>query len=104
MELTENLKRLADKENQLHGWCSRNGVKYIYAKPTKKSTLPEGWPDETLFYKGTVLFMELKVGRDILSPIQEIIISELREQGFIVVVAHTYAYAIQQATKHFLLC
>jgi hypothetical protein len=102
-EAGAHVKLHREVQNQLHSWCNRMEIKYIFAKQTQRSTLPIGWPDDTLFAKGHVLFIEIKIGKDILSTDQEVMHSELRELGFTVHVCNSYAHAIKTACDFFLI-
>ena len=46
--------------NQIKWWLTRNCIRYLYASPNKRSTLPVGYPDFTIIANSRVLFVEVK--------------------------------------------
>jgi hypothetical protein len=57
--------------NQIKAYLSRNNIRYLYASPNKRSTLPVGFPDITiLLIGGRMLFLEVKTANGKLSPEQ----------------------------------
>jgi hypothetical protein len=96
------VKAHKELQNMIRSWCDRYELKYIFAPTRNKSYLPVGWPDITIFGpKGSTLFIELKVNKDVLSREQEITHEQLRELGHAVIVAHTYEFATRTAHAFF---
>lgn len=74
----------------------------IHGDPRKRSQLPPGWPDYSIFsFVGKVLFIEFKVGRNTLSEIQKEVIASLLKEGFTVLVLRSYADAVDATMKFF---
>lgn len=104
-EVEEQAGDRLEKElhDQYFAYLHRNGFTMrciIHAPMYKKSALPPGWPDFTVFYRGHTLFIEFKVGKNTTSTTQDFVISGLREQGFPVFVLYTLEDA-QRETKAF---
>jgi hypothetical protein len=82
--------------SQFSGFLKRNESKtalVIHADPTKPARMTPGVPDYTIFFRnGRVLFVEFKVGRNWLTPEQTIIIAQLRESGFPVLITSSYEF------------
>jgi VRR-NUC domain len=96
------VKAHKELQRMVQSWCGRYELKCIPAPTRGKSHLPGGWPDLTIFGpNGKTLFMELKVGKDVLSREQEITHEQLRDFGHTVIVAHTYEYATRNAYAFF---
>lgn len=91
--------------NQYLGFLRRNGfIEPIHAPMNKKSMLPEGWPDFTVFGGGRgipPLFIEFKVGKNKLSKEQESCIELLRSMGYTVYVLYTYEESVRYTKAYF---
>jgi hypothetical protein len=50
--------------NQIKAFLHRNYIRYLYASPNKRSTLPVGYPDFTIFGSHfRVVFIEVKTAK-----------------------------------------
>ena len=92
-EVVRDVEIKAEKE--LHGLISADlhsrRIKFIHAKMSKKSPLPEGWPDYTILVPGGhLLFMEVKTQTGKLSSIQTACINSLNEDGYRVFVPRSF--------------
>jgi hypothetical protein len=107
--LPETIARYSDKlERALHdqyiGFLHRHGFKpyqILHSHMNKKSTLPVGFPDFMVLRDGKTLLVEFKVGANVCSPEQEVVIADLIAQGFCVKILYTYSEAISETSKFF---
>jgi hypothetical protein len=92
--------------NQFRGFLRRMRLRQcIYASPNKRSPLPPGWPDFTIFGPvAKVLLIEFKTPRGTLSEDQEKIMSMLALFGHTVYVERSYEQAVKLTLGHFDLC
>lgn len=96
------VKAHRELQNMIRSWCDRYKLKYIFAPTRSKSSLPVGHPDCTIFGpNGLTLFLEIKVGKDVLSNEQEKTIDELQDLGHEVIVVRSYEYATRTAFAFF---
>ena len=76
-------------------WLNLNEVRYIHTPFGKKSQLPEGWPDFTVFLAGArVMFVELKGPVGTLTWEQPKQIAAIGKMGYEVLVTKSLAAAI----------
>ena len=76
----------------------------IHTDPRKRSPIRPGWPDFSIFgTRGLTLFIELKVGQNQCTAVQEEVIAELRAAGFTALVLHTYKDAVEATLDFFSL-
>ena len=61
---------------------NRREIPYIHASMSKRSTLPVGWPDFTIFMKTAAWFAEIKTETGKLSKEQVECIGQLKDRGF----------------------
>src|SRR3990167_7587217 len=61
-ECSDKAQAVAEKQmhNELIGWLNLNQIKFIHAPMNKKSPLPPGWPDFSIFTRGGVRLIEFK--------------------------------------------
>jgi VRR-NUC domain len=92
--------------NQYRGFLFRMRLRqYIYASPNKRSPLPPGWPDFTVFGPvEKVLFIEFKTERGTLSEDQRQVMSMLAIFGHTVYIERSYEQARKLTLGHFDLC
>jgi len=94
------------EENRMHeqysGWLRRNGLLYLHASPNKRSTLPVGWPDFTVFGAGAkTLFVEFKTKRGKLSDDQKAVMADLTRFGHVAGVLGCYETAVEFTKQEF---
>jgi hypothetical protein len=75
----------------------------IHADPRRKSQLPAGWPDFTIFHEGKTLLLEFKTSQNTLSEIQKEVIASLLKEGFTVLVLRNYPDAVDATLEFFSL-
>lgn len=75
------------------GWKSQRWL--------KSSGVQSGWPDIEIFYRGGVLFMEVKSAKGRLQPSQSNVHERLADADFPVVVVHDFESA-KEAVGHFI--
>jgi hypothetical protein len=95
-----------DTEREMHSlfssYCALHGIRCVHANPVKKSTIAPGWPDWSCFGPGArILFIEMKVRPNVLTPLQEEVKAGLEALGFRYVVAYSLVEAIYAAQQHF---
>lgn len=93
-----------DLHDQYLAYLRRNGFsmdQVIHAPMNKKSHLPEGWPDFTVFRDGKVMMIEFKVNYNKLSEKQEALLDRLISQGFSAYVLRNYSSAMLVTTQFF---
>lgn len=109
MTMPEHIAEYSTKlERTLHSdyiaFLRRRGFKdhqIIHASMNRKSHLPVGHPDFLITCGGRHLYIEFKVGANVLDPMQEIVIADLIAQGCTVLVLYTYSEAIDATLKYF---
>jgi len=91
-----------DMHNLFKGFLYRMRLRYIYANPNKRSTLPPGWPDFTIFGPiAKVLFLEFKTETGVISEDQRDVMESLAILGHTVYIPHSYEEARDLTGKHF---
>jgi hypothetical protein len=95
-----------EMHNQYIGFLFRMRLRqYIHASPNKRSPLPPGWPDFTVFGPGAkVLLIEFKTATGTLSKDQERVIPMLAILGHTVYIERSYEQARELTLAHFDLC
>jgi hypothetical protein len=100
----ESLKLERKLHAEFNGFLRRHEFDLvIHGDPRKKSQLPPGWPDYSIFKDAKVLFIEFKVNGNRLSDIQKIVTGLLLAQGFTVRVLHAYGEAVDETMRFFSL-
>jgi hypothetical protein len=102
-------KYTARLERELHGQFSgflhrhKDKIALVHhTNPAKRTRATVGEPDYVIhFMSGQTLFIEIKVGKNKLSPEQEEITDRLREAGYKVLITGDYAEAIRIAQSLF---
>lgn len=93
------------RESQLHQafskWLDSHGIPYVHSRTDKKTSTRCGDPDYFIFWCSHVVAIEIKVGRNKLSPAQQERIAYLRRAGNKVAIAYSIEEAIE-ATKNVL--
>ena len=89
--------------HQFIGWLHRNRLyQYIHANPNKKSPLPAGWPDFTIFGPiEKVLFLEFKTEHGVISPAQRSVTAALAIWGHTIYITTSYQEAVELTVEHF---
>ena len=75
------------------GWASRVNTMGVYdakRKAYRKTTMKLGFPDVQATYRGRSIYVEVKIGKDRLSPNQKKFIKGASEAGALVIVARTF--------------
>jgi len=92
-------ERIAERKmhEQFESWLRRNEIPYVHSRMDKKSTIREGWPDFSVHRKGASCFIEFKVPGKVPEPEQWKCIHELMDNDFPVLVAYSYADAVNFA-------
>lgn len=72
----------AKAQSEIAGYLRLHDIQYIKPSMLKKSTLPSGWPDFTLAYRGTPLALEVKVWGIKAEPHQIVMHTKLRKDGW----------------------
>jgi len=90
----------AKSEKVLHNLCvtylqEHHGVKVGHAAMNKKSTFTEGWPDLTLVWHGRPCAVELKVGTNTTSEVQDACIAQLKANGWHVAIVRSFQELIE---------
>lgn len=75
-------------------WLDKNQIPFVHSRTDRKHTNAVGDPDFFCFLAGRVLGLEMKVGRNKLSPAQEKRIAYLRKAGNSVTIVQDCASAI----------
>jgi hypothetical protein len=92
-------------ERQLQGevvnFCQNKKLEVGWSNPTRKSTYTKGWPDLTIVGWGKVLFLELKVGTNVLSDDQLYRVGKLEAAGANVQVVYDYKSALKAIVDYF---
>ena len=88
-------KAEAKAEKEIHSLISqelrRREIRFLHADMRKKSTLPEGHPDYTIFLpKGRTVFAEIKTPEGKIAPHQAAYIAGLEADGFAVWVPRSF--------------
>jgi hypothetical protein len=97
-----SLKLERNLHNDFSGFLKRHEFDLvIHTSPAKKSPIKAGWPDYTIFKGGKILFIEFKVGENVLSEEQETVIAQLLTEGFTVCVLFNYAEAVEATLAFF---
>lgn len=88
--------------NQYKSFLHRRHLLYLYASPNKRSPLPPGWPDFSVFGPmEKTLFIEFKTLAGNLSEDQERVMLSLALIGHVVHVARSYEEGTQLTLQHF---
>ncbi len=82
-------ERTAQKE--IANYLRLRGLQFINPPMNKKSTLPEGWPDFTLAFRGHPMAFEVKVWGQKPRPEQIERHEKMREDGWVVHVVNSVA-------------
>jgi hypothetical protein len=97
-------------ERKLHsdyvGFLRRHGFKdhqIITSPMNRKSFLPPGFPDFLIQRGGRFLYIEFKVGKGVLSPIQDLVVADLIADGCRVLVLYSYKEAVEATLDFFSL-
>ena len=82
-------------EKILHNQCvtcleAHHGIKVGHAAMNKKSTFTEGWPDLTFVWNGRPCAVELKVGTNTTSDVQDDCIAQLKANGWRVSIVRSF--------------
>ena len=85
--------------HQFEAWLILNQIPYVHSRMDKKSTIREGWPDFSVFYRAKTVFVEFKKPGEDLKPKQSIVVKELRVMGFEVLVETDAGLAILWAKR-----
>jgi hypothetical protein len=97
-----SLKLERDLHNDFSGFLKRHEFDLvIHTSPAKKSPIKLGWPDYTIFKGGKILFIEFKVGANVLSEDQRTVIAQLLTEGFTVRVLYSYTEAVKGTLEFF---
>lgn len=100
----QSLKLERKLHSEFNGFLRRHEFDLvIHGDPRKKSQLPPGWPDYSIFRNAKVLFIEFKVNSNRLSDVQKIVTGLLLAQGFTVRVLYTYGDAVDATLEFFSL-
>ena len=87
-------------EKILHNLCvtylqEHHGIKVGHAAMNKKSTFTEGWPDLTFVWNGQPCAVELKVGSNTTSAIQDECIAQMKANGWHVAIVRCFQELIE---------
>jgi len=87
-------------EKILHNLCvkylqEQHGIKVGHAAMNKKSTFTEGWPDLTFVWNGRPCAVELKVGTNTTSEVQDACIAQLKANGWHVAIVRSFQELIE---------
>lgn len=87
------------KEAQLHqafsAWLNKHELPYIHSRTDRRTSTALGDPDYLVAFMGHCLFLELKVGKNKLSPVQEKRIAYIRKSGNKVAICYTLEACIE---------
>lgn len=89
--------QMAKSEKELHeqilSMLMREGICAFRARMDKKSTIAKGHPDIWFAIGGRACALEVKMPGKPLRPEQEQVISQMRQNGWLVEVVHSYMEA-----------
>ncbi len=89
-------------ENEVHqkfsAWLNARWIPFIHSRTDRRTSTQRGDPDFLIAWMGHCLFIEVKVDKNKLSPIQESRIAYIRKSGNRVEVCHSVEECIE-ATK-----
>jgi hypothetical protein len=91
----------AQEHQAICAWLDKNRIGYVHSRTDRKHTNQVGDPDFFCFLAGRICAVEVKVGKNKLSPVQEKRISYLRSIGIQVDIAHDCASAIKAVQEAF---
>jgi hypothetical protein len=91
-----------EMHNLFKGFLYRRRLRYIYANPNKRSPLPPGWPDFSVYGPiAKTLFIEFKTPTGVISEDQRQVMESLAIIGHTVYIPHSYEEARDLTGKHF---
>jgi hypothetical protein len=91
----------AQEHQAICAWLDKNRIGYVHSRTDRKHTNQVGDPDFFCFLAGRICAVEVKVGKNKLSPVQEKRISYLKSIGIQVDIAHDCASAIKAVQEAF---
>ena len=97
-----NLTLEREIHHQFGGWLYRHGFEdYYHSDPVRRPTIKAGLPDFGIYRDSRILFVEIKVKPNGLSPVQEEVFQRMGAAGNIILVVHSYEEAARVTSKFF---
>ena len=97
-----NLTLEREIHHQFGGWLYRHGFEdYYHSDPVKRPTIKAGLPDFGVYRDSRILFVEVKVKPNGLSPAQEEVFGRMGRAGNVILVCYSYEEAVRATSKFF---
>ena len=97
-----NLTLEREIHHQYGGWLYRHDFyDYYHSDPVRRPTIKAGLPDFGVYRDSRILFLEIKVRPNGLSPIQEEVFQRIGRAGNIILICYSYAEATAATAKFF---
>ena len=97
-----NLTLEREIHHQFGGWLYRHGFEdYYHSDPVKRPTIKAGLPDFGVYRDSRIVFVEIKVKPNGLSPAQEEVFGRMGRAGNVILVCYSFEEAVRVTTKFF---
>jgi hypothetical protein len=97
-----NLTLEREIHNQFGSWLYRHGFEdYYHSDPVRRPTIKAGLPDFGIYRDSRILFVEIKVRPNGLSPAQEEVFQRMGAAGNVILIVYSYEEAARVTAKFF---
>ena len=97
-----NLTLEREIHHQFGGWLYRHDFyDYYHSDPVRRPTIKAGLPDFGIYRDSRILFVEIKVRPNGLSPAQEEVFQRMGAAGNVILVVYSYEEAARVTAKFF---